>query len=218
MEKVLITPKAERLEKIEAFCRRCGSCRLHKTRTKVVFGEGSPDAPVVFIGEGPGREEDMSGRPFVGRSGKLLRRMIQAIELDLEKDCFIANIVKCRPPGNRDPEQDEIDLCIKYLKKQLEIIFPNLIVLLGRTAVRGILPQLGDNPMFKLREMKDLTYEGIRTMVTYHPSALLRGPKWHQNAKEDFEKIRKEAKEAILMKRMLQEESRNLGLVEELPF
>lgn len=212
----IVSQKPARLEKLEAICRTCGTCRLRETRNKVVFGEGSPEAVVVFIGEGPGREEDLSGRPFVGRSGKLLRRMISAIKLSEENDCYIANIVKCRPPGNRDPEPDEIDTCVKFLKKQLEIIYPHLIVLLGKTAVKGLLPELGDEPLFKLREMSNLTYEGIRARVTYHPSALLRSPKWHKNALEDFKKIEKEAEEALLMRNMLREESKTLA--EELPF
>ena len=164
----------------------CQKCSLSKTRNKFVFGVGNADADIVFIGEAPGKNEDLQGEPFVGRSGKLLDKILQAIHLS-RKDIYICNILKCRPPKNRDPLSDEVKQCEPYLKKQLSIIQPKLIVALGRIAATTILQtkeQLG-----KLRQTIH-QYEGIDLIVTYHPAALLRNPNFKQNAWEDFQMIR----------------------------
>lgn len=181
--------KQERLSTLLEVCNECRNCKLRYRRNKLVFGEGNPDAKVMFIGEGPGREEDIAGRPFVGRSGQLLRQLIRAIKLDLEKDVYIANIVKCRPPNNRDPEKEEIDECVKFLKKQIEIIQPQYLVLLGRTAVKGILPDYEKKSLKVSRtdsKAGKITFEEIPVIVTYHPSALLRNPAFKLSAQEDF--------------------------------
>lgn len=184
---------AGRLQKLKDVCLRCGNCSLCKTRKNVVFGEGNPSSRIMFIGEGPGREEDACGRPFVGASGKLLRKLIASIELDPD-DYYISNIVKCRPPNNRNPEDDEIENCVKFLKKQIEIISPDLLVLLGRTAIKGILPDDSDQSIRSLgdvcRDFGALRYESIPVVVTYHPSALLRSSQYKQRTREDFLYIR----------------------------
>ena len=158
----------------------------------MVFGEGNVNAIVMFIGEAPGKDEDLSGRPFVGRSGKLLRAMIQAI--GLMDRCFIANIVRCRPPNNRPPEPEEIESCVKFLDKQIEIISPQLLVLLGRTAVKGLVPEHKAVPLDVLRAASkegSLLYKGIPALVTYHPSALLRDPSRKVGSAEDFRYLQK---------------------------
>jgi DNA polymerase len=201
MDTITIIDKSKRLEKLGTICQGCQACRLHEGRKKVVIGEGNPDALVMFIGEAPGREESLSGRPFVGKSGQLLRKLIRAIKLDPEKDCFIANVVKCRPPGNRPPEQDEMDQCVKFLKKQIEIIKPSFLVLLGKTAVKGLYPDLADKSVYAIREM-NIRYDDIKVMVTYHPSSLLRSDeplKQYERqmaTKQDFENI-----EILLLKK-----------------
>ncbi|QWR78924.1 uracil-DNA glycosylase [Candidatus Magnetomonas plexicatena] len=150
----------------------CKRCKLHKTRKNMVFGEGSSNARLMFIGEGPGADEDEQGRPFVGRAGKLLTSLINKMGLRRE-DVYIANIVKCRPPGNRDPEQDEVKACIGFLKSQIASITPEVIVALGTVATKAILST--DKPITRLRgEFRD--YKGIKLMPTYHPSYLLRNP------------------------------------------
>jgi DNA polymerase len=155
----------------------------------MVFGEGSLNARIMFLGEAPGRSEDQSGRPFVGRSGQLLRKMIEAIEIPAE-DYYIANIIKDRPPNNRPPEKEEIEACVKFLKKQIEIIGPKIIVLLGKTAVKGLCPSLAQMGMDALRaQSKSLgmvSFQGVPAIVTYHPSALLRTPYRKGGAIEDF--------------------------------
>jgi DNA polymerase len=183
--------KIERLEKIKSIARNCYNCDLGKTRKNLVFGEGNADPFCMIVAEGPGRKEDELGRPFVGRSGQLLRKMLLAIGLDPIKDCYIANIIKCRPPGNRDPLEEEIEMCCKYLRKQIEIIKPRLLVLLGKTAVKGLCPNFAKDSVEKLRSMTKslglVTYGEIPIMVTYHPSALLRAAWRRVGAKEDFE-------------------------------
>lgn len=178
-----------RMTKLYEIVEACGACPLVKGRPKFVFGEGSLNALVMFIGEGPGQKEAETGRPFVGRSGTLLRDMIRAIEL-LEEDYYIANIVKCRPPDNRQPEKEEIEICVKYLRKQIDIIRPKLLVLLGKTAIKGLCPIFAKDSIEKLRSMTKslgiITYCEIPVMVTYHPSALLRTAWRKVGAKEDF--------------------------------
>ncbi|MBQ3575613.1 MAG: uracil-DNA glycosylase [Clostridia bacterium] len=164
----------------------CSKCRLCQTRTNVVPGEGDIRADIMFIGEGPGRDEDLQGRPFVGRSGELLTRMIEAIDLQ-RSEVYICNIVKCRPPGNRNPEVDEAQACMNYLRAQFALVRPKIIVLLGKVACRYTL-----NEDISIRREHGRWYErkGVFFMPTFHPSALLRDPSQKRDAWEDFQKIR----------------------------
>jgi DNA polymerase len=164
----------------------CQQCELGQSRTNFVFGVGNPDADLVFVGEAPGAREDELGEPFVGRSGKLLDQILQAIDLS-RKDVFILNVIKCRPPGNRDPLANEVEQCEPYLQQQLKIINPKLIVALGRVAAKTLL-RLDD----ALQHMRTQQYEyaGIEARVTYHPAALLRNPNLKKPAWEDFQAIR----------------------------
>ncbi len=158
------------LELVRAELGDCTRCPLHKTRRNIVFGEGNPNARLMFIGEGPGADEDRQGRPFVGRAGQLLTRMIQAMRLERE-DVYIANIVKCRPPENRDPEPVEIHTCFPFLENQIAVVAPEVIVTLGRVAA-GRLLDIKDS-ISNLRG--EFRYRnGIPVMPTYHPSFLLR--------------------------------------------
>ena len=165
-------------------CQRCGLC---ETRTHVVFGQGVPDAEVLFVGEGPGQSEDEQGLPFVGRSGQLLDKYLFAIDLDRSKNCYIANIVKCRPPQNRDPLNTEQDACIGYLRNQAALIRPKIIVCLGRIAAMRII-----KPDFKItREHGQFFKKGnIYMTATLHPAALLRNPAQKPAAFDDFLKLR----------------------------
>jgi len=178
-----------RFEKLRQIVAQCRACSLHTSRPHFVFGEGSLQARVMFIGEAPGKDEQRTGRPFVGRSGKLLRQMIAAIEIP-ETDYFIANIIKDRPPNNRPPEKEEIETCVKFLKKQIEIIEPKILVFLGKTAVKGLCPNLAHLSVEILRQQSKnlgmVSYMDIPVVVTYHPSALLRTPYRKVGAAEDF--------------------------------
>lgn len=164
-------------------CRKCGLC---ETRTNVVFGCGNPNAKVMFIGEGPGENEDLTGQPFVGRAGKLLDKFIEAIGLTRE-EVFIANMVKCRPPRNRDPKPEEVELCLDYLRRQVKLISPKIIVCLGRiSACRLIDPDLKVT-----KQHGEIFQKGeYKFMPTFHPAALLRNPNQKPAAFEDFLKIR----------------------------
>ena len=165
----------------------CQKCALGKTRKHFVFGGGNPKANIVFIGEAPGKDEDEQGIPFVGRAGKLLDKMLAAIGLH-RNDVFIANVLKCRPPQNRDPLPDEIMHCEPYLKIQLELIQPKVLVALGRIAGQVLLKR--NDSLSVLRQETQL-YERTPLIVTYHPAALLRNPQWKQNAWFDLKKIKK---------------------------
>jgi uracil-DNA glycosylase family 4 len=168
----------------------CKRCKLYKTRTNLVFGEGNPDADLMFIGEGPGFEEDMQGRPFVGRAGELLTRIIQAIGLK-RSDVYIANVVKCRPPENRNPEPDEIDACKGFVLRQIEIISPKVIVALGTFSAQLLLST--NEKISKLRgTMYD--YKGIKLIPTYHPAFLLRNPNMKEAVWKDMQLVIKELK------------------------
>lgn len=158
------------LETIRVQLGECTRCRLSQTRTSIVFGEGNPEAMLMFIGEGPGAEEDSEGRPFVGKAGRLLSRMIKAMGLN-RSQVYIANIVKCRPPENRDPHPVEIDTCFPFLVAQIESVRPEIIVALGRIAT-GVLLRTKE-PIGKLRGAFH-NWKGIAVMPTYHPSFLLR--------------------------------------------
>ena len=164
----------------------CTKCRLAETRNNFVFGEGNPKAQIVVIGEAPGAEEDAQGRPFVGRSGKLLDKILEAIGFSRE-DVFICNIIKCRPPENRNPNLDEIQSCMPWLKTQLLLIKPKILLLLGRVAANTVL----DNrqSMANLRG-RILRWNGYDVIVTYHPAALLRNPNWKRHCWEDVKMLR----------------------------
>jgi DNA polymerase len=164
----------------------CQLCDLGKTRTKFVFGIGNPDADIIFLGEAPGEKEDLAGEPFVGRAGKLLDKMLAAINLTRD-DIYICNVLKCRPPKNRDPLPSEVEKCEPYLNQQLSLIQPKLIVALGRIAACTILKT--KEPLKELRN-KVFSYKGIDLLVTYHPAALLRNPNFKRPAWEDFQMIR----------------------------
>ena len=164
----------------------CTRCPLARTRRTVVFGEGNEKAELVFVGEAPGEEEDLQGRPFVGRAGKLLDQMIQRIRLS-RKDVFICNVLKCRPPQNRDPDASEIDMCKNYLFAQLEIIEPKVICALGRHAYNTLMGV--DARITKIRG-QITAYNGIALLPTYHPSFLLRNQDRMKEALEDMEKLR----------------------------
>ena len=164
----------------------CQNCSLGSTRTNFVFGIGNPDADLVFVGEAPGKDEDLKGEPFVGRAGQLLDKILNAIDLDRTK-VYILNILKCRPPQNRNPEPIEVEQCEPYLKTQLNLIKPKLIVALGKIAAQTLLKI--NLPLNKMREQIFL-YEEIDVMVTYHPAALLRNPDLKRPTWEDFKKIK----------------------------
>ncbi len=162
--------------------RTCTQCGLHKTRTQTVFGVGNPTASWMFIGEAPGADEDKQGEPFVGRAGQLLNAMLFAMGLKRE-EVYIANVLKCRPPGNRDPQPEEVAQCEPYLIRQIEHIRPKLIVALGRHAAHSLLKT--EVPLARLRGQR-LSYHGIPLVVTYHPAYLLRSPGEKRKAWDDL--------------------------------
>lgn len=173
-------------DKLKAECAVCRSCALCETRHNLVFGVGREDAEVMFIGEGPGEQEDLKGEPFVGPAGKLLDTMLEIIDLDRNK-VYIANMVKCRPPQNRDPQIGEQDACSGWLRRQIALVDPKIIVCLGRIAAMGII-----DPEFRItREHGQwLQRDGRLYMATYHPSALLRDPSRRPEAFEDLRELR----------------------------
>lgn len=164
----------------------CTKCRLSESRNKLVYGTGNPQADLLFIGEGPGQREDELGEPFVGRAGQLLDKILAAIDFSRE-DVYIANMVKCRPPGNRDPQPDEMETCRPYLDEQIALIRPKLICALGRVAGQALLDT--KTPLGKLRgSFHDV--KGIPVLVTYHPAALLRFPNYKRPTWEDMQMLR----------------------------
>jgi DNA polymerase len=164
----------------------CIACPLHESRTQTVFGDGNPKAKVLFIGEAPGRDEDLQGIPFVGRAGQLLNKILAAIELRRE-DVYITNILKCRPPNNRDPQEPEVRQCENFLKQQIQLIQPKVICALGRISAQWLLQT--NEPLGTLRR-GEYYYEGIRILPTYHPAALLRNPNFKKPAWEDFKQLK----------------------------
>ena len=176
-----------RLEEIRRKMRDCTRCKLSHYRTNIVFGEGNPSADLVFIGEAPGEEEDRQGRPFVGRAGQLLTKIIGAMGLE-RQDVYICNILKCRPPQNRNPKQEEMETCEPFLIKQIEAIRPKVICALGTFAARRILQT--DVPITVLRG-KFHEFRGVRVMPTYHPAYLLRNPDAKKQVWEDIQLIMK---------------------------
>jgi len=174
------------LEAIREDIGDCQRCKLHEHRKTIVFGEGNPHAKLVFVGEGPGADEDATGRPFVGRAGQLLDKIIVAIGLKRE-DVYIANIVKCRPPGNRTPERDEVDTCEPFLLRQLAFIRPEVIVALGSPAFQCLLRTR--EPITRARgEWRE--WNGVKVMPTFHPAFLLRSPEKKREVWEDMKKVR----------------------------
>ena len=166
----------------------CKRCRLHKTRHSIVFGDGNPKAQLVFVGEGPGADEDEQGLPFVGRAGKLLTQMIEAMGLQ-RKDVYICNVVKCRPPQNRQPERDEVAECSPFLLRQIDTIAPKVIVCLGATAAKTILNTERGISQFR---GEWLEFRGRKLMVTYHPAYLLRNPAAKSDVWKDLQKVMSE--------------------------
>ncbi len=176
----------ETLEQIRKDLGDCKRCKLAPTRKTIVFGDGNPNAELVFIGEGPGADEDEQGLPFVGRAGKLLNKMMQMVGLKRE-EVYICNIVKCRPPGNRTPEKDEVDVCSPFLYRQIAAIHPRLICCLGAPAVRTVLGL--KEGITKIRG-QFYDFGSIKALPTVHPAYVLRNPREEKILREDFEKIR----------------------------
>jgi DNA polymerase len=163
----------------------CTRCKLHRGRNKLVFGDGNPKAKLVFVGEGPGRDEDMQGLPFVGRAGKLLTQMIEAMGLQ-RKDVYICNVVKCRPPENRAPERDEVAACSPYLIRQIDTIAPQVIVCLGSIAAQTLLETTRGISQFRGQWLE---FRGRKLMATYHPAYLLRNPSAKGEVWKDLQKV-----------------------------
>lgn len=177
----------ETWESLEERCNGCLRCTLGKTRLNLVFGEGNKKADIMFIGEGPGRQEDEQGRPFVGKSGQLLDKYLEILDLDRNKNVYIGNMVKCRPENNRDPKEEEIEMCIDFLRAQVRLIRPKIIVCLGRIAAQRLI-----SPDFRVTRQHGQFFlkNGVYMMGTFHPSALLRNPAQKGLALEDFQKLR----------------------------
>jgi DNA polymerase len=179
------------MDELRKFCLRCSKCRLSKTRTTVVFGEGNEHADLMFVGEGPGYNEDIQARPFVGKAGQLLDKMIKAIKLE-RSDVYIANVVKCRPPENRTPLDDECESCIDYLRWQVKLIQPKIIVCLGAVASKNLI----NREMSISRQRGQFVKKGnIYFMPTYHPSYLLRNEDAKKDAWDDFKKVEEKLSE-----------------------
>jgi uracil-DNA glycosylase family 4 len=178
---------AEALSAVRADIGDCTRCKLHaQGRKQIVFGVGNPSADLMFVGEAPGADEDLQGIPFVGRAGQLLTRIIQAIDLKRE-DVYIANVIKCRPPGNRNPEQDEVETCEPFLFQQIDVIKPKVIVALGTFAARALLRTL--DPISRLRG-RVYEYRGAKLIPTFHPAYLLRNPASKRETWEDMKVVR----------------------------
>lgn len=180
------------LTELEAMCTDCTKCELCKGKTNLVFGVGNPNADIMFIGEGPGENEDLQGEPFVGKSGKLLDKYLEVIDLSRDKNIYIANMVKCRPPKNRDPYNDEVEACINWLRQQFRIVRPKIVVCLGRVSAQRLI-----SPDFRVFKMHGDFYDknGILFMGTFHPSAILRSPNNREPALKDFIALREKIEE-----------------------
>ena len=178
----------EKLSLLSQEVSECRLCPLSKTRNNTVFGRGGVTPKILFVGEAPGEQEDLKGKPFVGAAGNLLDLYLEFIGLD-EEDYYIANIIKCRPPKNRDPLPEEEEVCMSYLRKQVSILSPKILVCLGRVSAKRII-----DPDFKITKQRGIWYErgGMKVMATYHPSALLRDPEKKKDSLSDFKKILEE--------------------------
>lgn len=183
--------QASSLQEVKAKAAECRSCQLCQTRNKVVFSRGNPEARLMIIGEGPGQQEDLTGLPFVGKAGQLLDKILASANIDKDRDVYICNVVKCRPPGNRVPSPEEMNKCRPFLDAQIGFVSPRLIVLAGSTAVQAILKT--KDPISRLRGRWFEHESGAKVMPVFHPSYLLRNdsrevgsPKWHmwQDIKE----------------------------------
>jgi len=163
----------------------CTKCRLAGTRTQVVYGVGNPNADLMFVGEAPGRDEDLKGEPFVGRAGQLLTDIIKAMKLTRD-DVYIANVIKCRPPENRNPEPDELEACRPFIRRQIELIKPRVIVTLGKFALQSLLEK-----SYSITAVRGqwLEYDGIKVMPTFHPAYLLRTPAAKKEVWQDMKKV-----------------------------
>lgn len=183
------------LDELQKKCSTCTKCPLSEGRTNLVFGYGNPNADIMLIGEGPGENEDLQGMPFVGRSGKLLDKFLEAVDLSREKNVYIANMVKCRPPKNRDPKPEEQEICIEWLREQFKIIRPKIIVCVGRISAQKLI-----SPNFKVTQEHGTFIEknGVLMMGTYHPAAILRNPNNKEAAFKDWLALREKAKELKL--------------------
>lgn len=179
--------RRERFDLLSAEIAACTGCRLHCSRKNTVPGEGDLMAELAFVGEGPGENEDLQGRPFVGAAGQLLTKIIEAMTFRRD-EVWIGNCVKCRPPGNRVPEADEMETCLPYLRAQLRLIKPKVIVALGKTALMGLMPQHTKTAISQVRGQW-LDYGGVPLMPTFHPSYLLRSPAQKKYVWEDMQKV-----------------------------
>lgn len=178
-------PRASSLSDLQKGLMGCELCKLCKTRTNIVFGDGNERAKLMFVGEAPGENEDLQGRPFVGRAGQLLEKMIEAMGLS-RSEVYIANVVKCRPPENRNPEPDEIESCEPFLHQQIDLIRPEVVVALGKFAAQTLLKT--ETPVSKLRGQFH-EYRGIALMPTFHPAYLLRNPPSKKEAWDDLKQV-----------------------------
>lgn len=183
------------LEELENQCKNCDKCPLCEGRTNVVFGMGNPEAKVMLIGEGPGENEDLQGKPFVGRSGQLLDKFLAAVDLDRNKNVYIANMVKCRPPKNRDPKLEEQDECINWLRQQFKIIRPEIVVCVGRISAQRLIDK---NFRVTRQHGEFFDKNGTLFMGTYHPAAILRNPNNKEAAFGDWLKVREKMQELNL--------------------
>lgn len=175
------------LDELEIKCKNCTKCDLCKGRTNLVFGVGKKDADIMLIGEGPGENEDLQGQPFVGRSGQLLDKFLASVDLSRDKNVYIANMVKCRPPKNRDPKPEEQDMCINWLREQFKIIKPKIIVCVGRISAQKLIDK-----NFKVTQQHGefIDKNGTLFMGTYHPAAILRNPNNKEAAFGDWLALR----------------------------
>lgn len=179
-----------KLDALAAECQNCMACELGRTRTNLVFGDGNENAKLMFVGEGPGEQEDLQGIPFVGRAGKLLDDMLEMFDLS-RADVYIANIVKCRPPRNRDPLPEERDACYPWLSRQIELVSPRLLVCLGRIAAMRFI-----DPQYRISQQHGqwVTRDGMEITAIYHPAALLRDPRRRPEAFDDMKEIARKLK------------------------
>jgi DNA polymerase len=182
-EEILALDSLERLRSVADACTRCS---LHETRTRPVFADGSVDARVMCVGEAPGQKEDESGVPFVGRAGQLLDRLLSSVGLG-RSGVFICNVLKCRPPGNRNPTAEEIEKCSPFLRRQLSLVNPEIVIAFGTFAARTLLE--ANESLGRMRRSVH-RYEGRPLVVTYHPAALLRNPAWIRPTWEDLQRVR----------------------------
>lgn len=180
-----VAPQGDLLAELEAIARVCVKCRLATTRTQVVYGVGNPNADLMFIGEAPGRDEDLKGEPFVGRAGQLLTDIIKAMQLTRD-DVYIANVIKCRPPENRNPEPDELEQCRPYIRRQVDLIQPKVIVTLGKFALQSLTEK---GYAVSSARGQWLEWNGIKVMPTYHPAYLLRTPGAKRDVWDDMKKV-----------------------------